>query len=386
MARRSNGEGSIFHKPDGSWRALIKIENKRISHTAKTRKECQDWLNKVRGQVDHGLTLEGFGTSFDQVLDSWLAMKENKIRLATFELYRRMIVKYLKPGLGKLAARDINAATIQSLYMRLQNQGTGKRTIEVAHLVLHGVLKYAQRLGLVSQNWAELVEAPRPEAKEMHVWNESQVSQFLSANKNPLYRLAFATGMRRGELIGLKWEDVDWQTSTIQIRRQVYEPEGGGYRFQEPKTQRGRRSIRVGPGLLEALRYQFNHLLPTARQFAGEQWQELDLVFPSAKGTPRNGYELSKEFRRLAELAGLPGIRFHDMRHTAASLMLAHGEPPVQVAAILGQSLAVLLDTYAHFIPGGEERAALLMDQLTTTTAIDLESTLHPVVPKNPEK
>ncbi|MDR3577242.1 MAG: tyrosine-type recombinase/integrase [Anaerolineaceae bacterium] len=382
MSKRSNGEGTIYHKPSGSWRAQITIDGQRVSFTAKTRKECQEWLKRTAGQVDQGLTLEGTRTRFDQVLESWLAIKENNIRLATFEQYRRIIAKYLKPNLGKLTPKDITAANLQGFYTRLQNQGTGKRTIEVVHTVLHGVLKYAQRLGLVSQNWADLVEVPRPEKQEMQVWNESQVSQFLTTNPDSLYRLAFATGMRRGELIALKWEDLDWQTGVIRVSRQVYEPEGGGYRFQEPKTERGRRSIRLGPGMLEALHKQYNQVIPLARAIAGDNWQELSLIFPSGRGTPRNGYEVSKEFKRLETRAGLQAIRFHDIRHTAASLMLAHGEPPVQVAAILGQSLAILLDTYAHFIPGGEERAALLMDQLTSPIMVDL-NTLHPVAPKS---
>ena len=382
MSKRSNGEGTIYHKPNGSWRAQITIDHQRVSFSAKTRKECQDWLKRTAGQMDQGLTLEGTRTKFSQVLEAWLAIKENKVRLATFEQYRRMILKYIKPNLGNLTPKDINAATLQGFYTRLQSQDTGKRTIEVVHTVLHGVLKYAQRLGLISQNWAGLVEVPRPEKTEMHVWNESQVSQFLATNPDSLYRLAFATGMRRGELIALKWEDLDWQTGIIRISRQVYEPEGGGFRFQEPKTARGRRSIRLGPGMLEALRKQFNQVIPLARAIAGDQWKEFGLIFPSGHGSPRNGYEVSKEFRRLAPRAGLPAIRFHDIRHTAASIMLDHGEPPVQVAAILGQSLAILLDTYAHFIPGGEERAALLMDQVTSPLTIDL-SMLHPVAPEN---
>ena len=103
----------------------------------------------------------------------------------------------------------------------------------------------------------------------MTVWNESQVSQFLIGCRDPsFYRLAFATGMRRGELIGLKWEDLDWQKGILSVRRQVYEPEGGGFRFQEPKTDRGRRAIRLGPGLLAALRIQYNRALPEARAIA----------------------------------------------------------------------------------------------------------------------
>jgi integrase len=246
---------------------------------------------------------------------------------------------------------------------------------------LHGCLKHAHRLGLVAQNWAALVEAPRPVKQEMSVWSENQVNQFLTfltgASDQVFYRIAFATGMRRGELIGLLWEDLDWQTGALMVRRQVYNPAGGGWRFQEPKTARGKRTIRLGPGLVSALGVHYGGALPLARGFAGDRWQEHDLIFPSMVGTPRHGYEVSKKFGELVKSAGMPRIRFHDIRHTAASVMLLHGEPPVRVAAILGQSVAVLLDTYAHYIPDDQESASALMDAITTPVVMDLSSIAH---------
>ncbi len=239
------------------------------------------------------------------------------------------------------------------------------------HTVLHGCLNHAHRLGLVAQNWADLVEVPRPAKKEMQIWNETQVSIFLAGVPDPVFwRLAFATGMRRGELLGLKWDDLDWQTGALMVRRQVFQPAGGGWHFQEPKTDRGRRTIRIGPGLIEALKTQFNQTIPMMRAFAGDRWEENDLIFPSTVGTPRNCYNVSKKFQDLVKASGLPRIRFHDIRHTAASLMLLHGEPPVRVAAILGQSLAVLLETYAHYIQDDQESASRLMDSITTPVLV----------------
>jgi integrase len=377
--KRGHGEGSIYRRANGSWRAQVTLQGKRLSFTAKTRKECLAWQRQMIEQIEQGLTLEAAKTSFGKVLDTWLSVKETKLRLATQEQYRRLASKYIKPYLGEFIPKDLNAAVIQNFYAELEKQGVGKRTIEVCHVVLHGCLKHAQRLGLIVQNWSELTEVPRPEKREMHVWNENQVNQFLMHAPDPVfYRLAFATGMRRGELIGLKTEDIDWSAEVIQVRRQVYHPEGGGWRFQEPKSRRGRRAIRLGPSLLEALRYQCMHELPLAREIADERWQEYDLLFPSRVGTPRNGSDVLKWFKKHVEAAGLPPLRFHDIRHTAASIMLSHNEPPVRVAAILGQSVSVLLNTYAHFIPSGDESAALLMDEITTPVAIDIAPDLHP--------
>lgn len=371
--KRPPGSGSIYRLKNGTWRALATLEGRRISHTAKTQKECRDWLDKTLAQIDLGLTLAGAQTAFSQVLDNWLSMKKSKLRGATQEQYSFMVTKYLNPHLGSLPVKDLNAARIQAFYGVLQSQGVGARTIEVIHTILHGCLKHAQRVGLITQNWAALAEAPRPEKHEMKVWSEAQVSAFLASAPDPaFYRLAFATGMRRGELIGLKWDDLDWQTGALMVRRQVFEPAGGGWKFQEPKTDRGKRTIRIGPGLVEALRAQYLETLPFMRGFAGERWTEHDLIFPSSVGTPRRGYEVSKKFRSLITISGLPAIRFHDIRHTAASLMLLHNEPPIRVAAILGQSLAVLLETYAHYIPDDQESASALMDQITSPIKVDL--------------
>jgi integrase len=373
MAKRPHGSGSLYRLPSGRWRALVTVKGKRISHISDTQKEANQWIRETVNQVEQGLTYSSAKITVGDFLDEWICIKQDKVRPATIEQYQRLVRIYLKPGLGYLKLKDLSAAGVQKFYSQLQNEGIGRRTVSIINTVLHGALKHAQRLGLVTQNWAALVEVPRPPRREMKVWDESQVNQFLSyAPDNAFYRLAFATGMRRGELIGLKWIDLDWVAETIIVRRQVAHPQGGGWRFQEPKTVKGRRVIRLGPGLIAALRDHFNHEQPLARELAGSRWQEHDLIFPTSIGTPRNGYEVSKTFKKLAQEAGLPAIRFHDIRHTAASIMLLHRSPPVRVAAILGQSVAVLLDTYAHYIPDDQEAEAALMDMITSPTAIEL--------------
>jgi integrase len=376
MARRSSGEGTITKLPSGNYRAQIRVgDNRRLSYTAKTQREASTWLKRTAGQVEQGLTYTNAKMTMGDLINDWLAIKSTRIRQSTLEQYQRMVRIYLVPGVGEIKLKDMSSAHLQGFYSDLLASGVGRRTIEINHTILHGCLQHGLRVGVVTQNWASLVEAPRPMKKEMEIWTESQVSHFLASVPEPtnyFYRLAFATGMRRGELIGLQWQDLDWQSESIMIRRQVFTPQGGGFIFQEPKTARGKRVIRLGPGLLQALRVQFNQVLPLARGIAGDRWKENDLIFPSTVGNPRQGYDVSKSFKRLASDAGLPTIRFHDIRHTAASIMLLHGEPPVRVAGILGQSVAVLLDTYAHYIPDDQTRAAMLMDEITTPVIVDL--------------
>ncbi len=379
MSKRSNGEGTIVKTASGTFRAQVSIQGQRTGKTFKTRKEAVDWLKDLRGQVDRGLKMEGMKTPFSAVLDDWLAIKKTQRRQATIEQYERCIQAYIKPQLGTLPMSSLNAAVFQGFYNRQLAKGSSKRLVQLLHIILHGVLKYALRLGYVTNNWTEMTEAPRPEKNEMRIWNESQVSQFMLSGPDLIYRMALTTGMRRGELLGLQWNDLDWRTGTISVKRQVYELKGGGWRFQEPKTARGRRSIKLGANILAALREHYNQAVPLTRAIAGDAWQEYDLIFPSAKGKPLCGADVSKGFRKTLTLAGLPEIRLHDCRHTCASLMLMHGIPPVKVAAILGDSLAILLSTYAHYIDGGTDKSADLMDSITTPTSIEIP--LHAVAP-----
>ena len=175
----------------------------------------------------------------------------------------------------------------------------------------------------------------------MQVWNDSQVSLFLvsaeSSNYKALYHIAITTGMRQGEIIGLQWSDLDWNRGTIQIQRQVQRVRGQGWSFLEPKTRKGRRKIILGEGTLYALRTH-REQQRIKIEVAGERWQRHDLIFPNSIGNPIDPSHLRLDFNRLKVDAGLPKIRFHDLRHTAASLMLNNGVPPIVVSRILGHS------------------------------------------------
>jgi integrase len=383
--KRAAGTGSVYKERKNTWRAIVTIDGKRISHCERTQKEAESWARKMGNQIEQGLIFDATKKDLGTFLREWLEIKKTEVRVLTMQSYERMERLYITPYLGKELLRDINAAKIQAFYGILQAKKIGNRTIKIVHIVLYGCLQHARNLGLVSQNWCELVKAPKREKHSVNVWTEDQVGLFMTCYPDQtIYRMALTTGMRRGELVGLQWQDIDWKAETIRIQRQVIEPAGGGFIFADPKSDRGFRTIRLMTGMLEALRDQYNQVLPLARRLAGDRWQEYDLIFPTSIGTPRRGYEVSKEFKRLANEAGLPSIRLHDIRHTAASLMLLHGEPPVRVAAILGDSLTVLMDTYAHYIPDDQERAAEYMDRIATPTAVDLGvQLLHAITRKN---
>jgi integrase len=210
----------------------------------------------------------------------------------------------------------------------------------------------------------------KPEQTEMKFYDDQDVKVVLKTAKGiqcklyPLYYLAIHTGMRQSELIGLKWEDIDWSLGTIQVKRQVRNFKGASYLFLEPKSRSGTRTIIVAKSALELLN-DHKREQEIMISSAGENWHNLDLVFPSSVGTPMTASNIRRDFRKLLKASGLPKIRFHDLRHTAASLMLNHGIPVLIVSKRLSHSKpSITIDIYGHLIPSRQEEAAQLMDNL----------------------
>lgn len=357
----------MYQLPSGSWRAQISVDGRRHSATRGSRVEAREWLRQMKERAGLGLVYEAAQLSLADLLSRWLETKRGHLRPKTIDGYERSVRLHINPYIGTQKIDSINRALVQAWIGELIKRKTGTRSIQLAHLVLQGCLEHALQIGMLVHNPARLVMIPKDKKTEMKVWTESQVSQFLVAARGDalemLYNLALATGMRRGELLGLQWRDIDW-SGRIQVVRQAGQMKGGGYEFGEPKTARGRRMIEVGGGIVDKLRAQEKKVHELHRVFV-RSWQENDLVFPSERGTPISGSGLDVRFHRLARRAGVPVIRFHDLRHTAATLMLSHGIPPVIVSGMLGHSPSVLMAKYAHYIPSMQGEAARLMDELT---------------------
>jgi integrase len=273
--------------------------------------------------------------------------------------------------------RDLKLSRIERSYSDLVGSGVGKRTIQLIHAVLHVALEKAIRYGYIAHNPAHGAALPRRIQPEMKVLDADQATRFLVAAHDSsyemLYYLAVHTGMRQGELFGLTWEDLDQNRGELSVQREVKRVSGGGWVFAETETKRGRRKIKLGSGILKRLE---SHR--TAQQLqkavAGSQWDENDLIFPSAVGTPCNQSNLRKDFLQILDRARLPHIRFHDLRHTAASLMLNNGVPPIVVANILGRSKpSTTLDIYGHLYQEIQGDAARIMDDLVSPISLDVQ-------------
>lgn len=230
MAKRGNNEGSITKRSNGKWRAQVSIDGKRLSFNGKTRAECQVWLRKMLDQIDQGLTYNGSQTTLAEFLSGWIATVKTSLRPKTAHQYEVLINNYIVPELGKIKLKDLRAENVDAFYQARLKAKTGARTVRYNHSVLHVGLEKAVKMGLIGHNPMDGATPPRLISTEMKVFDETQVSQFLVAvqdNRNKaLYHLAVKTGMRQAELLGLKWQDLDWTSGVLQVKRQVQRVDG----------------------------------------------------------------------------------------------------------------------------------------------------------------
>ena len=380
--KRGNSEGSIYKRPNGTWSVQATLQGRRLSRTFKTQRECQEWLKKTRGQIDDGMTLASTKVSLEEFLNEWLTSTKTSKALRTWQHYEQLIRTYLIPNLGEIKVRDLRPDHIQAFYNRLFDSQVGVHTIRKIHITLHSSLNQAVTTGMLGSNPASFVKPPKEPATEMAILNESQVSQLLVAAHGhrweALFHLAVISGMRQMELLGLKWSDLDWIRQTLKIERQLARPDGDGIKFYAPKTRYGKRSITLGMKTIEILRKHYEHQ-QVERLSAGDVWQEYGLIFTTSKGTPIHSRNLLRAFKKLLQDAGLTPIRFHDLRHTAASLLLNQGIPVITVSRRLGHAKAsITLDVYGHLIPSMQNEVADMIDDLVVPVAVQLDEKVGP--------
>jgi len=376
--KRGNNQGSIYRRSNGTWRGQVTLQGKRLTFTAKTKQEVQAWIHRTLDEIGNGLNLEATKTTLATFMKEWLVSIEPALRYNTIQQYEQVTHQYILPVLGEYHVRDIKPEHIQRLYNNLVDKGYGLRTVQIVHSVIHRAFVHGVRLGLLSRNPDDATTPPKPSTNEMRFLDENQIQQFMIVAKAQndrfftLYYLAISTGMRQGELLGLKWADLDWEKGELTVCRQLTKKKGGGFEKTSPKTKAGIRQISLGSNALDILR-EHRKAQQLERQAAGVHWQDQGLVFTSSIGTPIDRSNMRLFFKALLKDAGLPDIRFHDLRHTAASLMLNNGIPLMIVSRRLGHAQpSITLDVYGHLIPGKQQEAACLMDDLLTPISIQI--------------
>jgi integrase len=389
MAKKNRGrnEGSVFQLKTKKWRAQIYQSGKRISRNFTTKEDALVWLRTTQVNMDRGYNLLGGNITLEEYLASWLENRRISLRTQTAHAYERVILNHITPFLGKKKLRDLRLIEIENFYSMLVQNGLGPRTVRVVHNILHSSLAKAVRYGLIVFNPTQGASLPRYSHEEMNVLDTNQVAQFLvAAQASPyyaLFHLAITTGMRIGELLGLKWIDVQWNAGVIHVQRQMQDVPGDGSVFLEPKTNAGRRTIKLGEGSLDVLRrhkkdQDFRKLV------VGKPWRDMDLVFANSRGGPGVTSNIRREYKRVLDLAGLPRIRFHDLRHTTASLLLNNKVPVIVVSNMLGHSKpSVTLDIYAHVFHDMQGEAAVVMDRLVTPIPVEIPAKVQQLPQKN---
>jgi integrase len=384
MAKRGNFEGTIYQLKNGKWRAQYTFFRQRLSFVAKTKAECLTWIEKLRSQSsDSPQENETFQT-LSEYLAKWLKQIGMDIRPTTLYQYNLYCEKYILPRLGRYHLYQVRLQMIQEMYSDLHREGIGARTIHIIHNVLHHALEDAYVAGYIKKNPAQGARHPKVIHKEMKVYNTDQVNQMLlAAQDDPyqaLYHLALVTGMRQSELLGLKWGDVDIHRGFVKVERQLKRSYQGMDYFTQTKTSNGKRVIQIGIQTIQKLQDHYG-LQQWIKGKAGKYWVENDLVFPSSIGTPLNHANLYRRFIGLLDKAGLPHIRFHDLRHISATLLLLHKIPLMVVSQRLGHyKPSFTMDTYGHMIPEMQEEAAKLIDDLITPVRIQLHTVAHDAI------
>jgi integrase len=366
--KRGQGEGSIFKRKGGLWVAQATIQGQKVTKYFKSQKEARTWLQETLSQIEHGMTLVASRASLKDYLAEWLETRKSSVRLKTIRQYSQVVRQHIVPTLGDIKVKDLRPDQIQALYNTKLNSGVSQRTVIEIHKVLHTSLSMALKWGLIIRNPADAVTRPRKKRTEMKTLSDSQVRVFLSAAEqtrySALFYLALNTGMRLGELFGLKWSDIDWDHRRLQVKRQLQYLSGHGLIFLEPKTAASRRMIVLSENAINKLRTHLEQQ-DSDRLFAGDQWQENGMLFSTKIGTPMFPANMYKDFKILLKKLDLPDIRFHDLRHTAATLMLQQGIHPKIVQERLGHSdIGMTLNTYSHVLPSMQEDAAEKLDEL----------------------
>jgi integrase len=376
VAKRGNGEGSIYpvRGKDGKvkgYRAAYVVYTadgpKRRYLSSKRREDVRDKLAKALSDRVDGLVFDAGTMTVGEYLDRWLKGVRDTVRQSTYERYGFAIGPHIKPALGRIKLKDLTPAQVRWFYRERLDSGLAPATIHKLHVVLHKALNAAVADGLIPRNAATGVKLPRITREEINPLDPDEARRFIEAacgdRLEALYILALNTGMRQGELLALKWDDVDLERGVLRVRRTLTR-EDKAFVLGESKTKKSRRTIRLTTSALEALRAHLSRQFEEIERM-GSLYQPGGLVFATTTGTIINPSNLrNRSFKPLLKRAGLRPIRFHDLRHTCAALLLSKDVNPKVVSEMLGHaSVSITLDIYSHLLPDMQEKAVKALEE-----------------------
>lgn len=340
-----------------------------------TKKDAEKRLAELLNQIDKGLYIKPEKTTLAEYLERWLKdYVWPNLAPRTAEGYEHIIRKHLIPGLGKIQLSQLKPEHIQNYYAKQlstggqEEKGLSATTVRHHHMCLHSALKTAVKWELIARNPIDAIDPPHCHKQEMHTLTEAEVHKVLEiARETPyfaLFYLALFTGLRRSELLALKWSDIDLNMGQLSISRSLHSLAGGKIIIRQTKTARSTRTVALSPSTVKVLK-DHKGKQQAFRLLAGLCLNEDDFIFTNIDGKPLLPNTITHNWIKIIRKAGLNGIRLHDARHTHASLMLKQGVHPKIVQERLGHSsIQVTLDTYSHVTPGLQQAAAKGFDEL----------------------
>jgi integrase len=366
-----------FKKRGASWYYWVELERgpggerrQKSRGGFKTRKEAERAFGELRDEVRRGAYVEPSKLSLNRFLEEeWLPSIVATVRPTTLRNYRDLYEAYVKPTFGRTLLVNVTPARLNGYYAELlangrraSEGGLSPKTVRNVHSMLHKALTDAVRWGHLSRNPASLAAPPKPARPEMKVWSPKQLRTFVEFTGDDrlaaAWLLLVTTGMRRGEVLGLTWEQLDFANARLAVVQSMSVVNYHDVRLIQPKTSKGRRSIALDPTTLAALQAHRVRQLEERLRW-GEAWHDHDLVFTRENGSLIHPQRMTSWFEQLARDAGLPKIRLHDLRHSYATAALAAGIPAKVVSERLGHaSVMITLDTYSHILPSMQKDAA----------------------------
>jgi integrase len=373
--QQGNGSGTVYPRKgkDGKVASYLGSyfapDGKRRYVSAKTKTACREKLRRVMGEADNrGFVFDAGKQTVGAYMVRWLEdFAKADLAPRTYHNYKLQIREHIVPAFGTMKLSKLDTPNIQALYSAKLHDGLKPSSVRYIHAVLHRALSKAVELRLISHNPAASADPPKVRHEEITPLSTDQTRAFLEAARGQkyeaLYVLSLTCGLRMGESLGLKWSDIDLEAGTLRVNRQLQRiREGGGLVFSEPKNA-SRRTIDLPQRGLEALRTHRKDQLE--EKLRATNYEDSGLVFATGKGTPQDAQNvINRHFKPLLKQEDLPLIRWHDLRHTCATLLLGRGVHPKLVQHLLGHaSIAMTLDRYSHWIPSMGRHAADGMDE-----------------------
>lgn len=373
MAKRANGEGSIFKRKDGSWSAELSYRDehgvlKRRTVYGKTQAEVRTKFRDARERIESGAPVKDASVTVAAWLEGWItkSLAASDRKQATKDLYATIARTHLVPTVGTIPLGRLRPSDVEALIVAKRDAGLAASTIRTIYTVLRAALDIAARDGMLRSNPAAVVRRPGVDRRDAPHLTVDQAHALLDAVRGDrlesLFRLMLATGLRRGEALALHWSDVDLDSGQLRVRWTLSRT-SKGLQLEEPKTDKSRRTVPLPRSAVETLQAHRGRQ-EDERRAAASAWRDAGLVFTTEIGTPLEPRNVLRRFELLAQRAGLAGVHLHTLRHSAASFLLAAGTHTKVVQEHLGHSsYAITADIYSHVGPAQQREAADRLDQ-----------------------